>query len=205
MSENSKPQSKPRFSLEMYLRKVFKFIIDPIASGLLKIGLTPNTITGIGFIFSVVAAYFVSQGKFTAGGLILLFAGPLDVIDGSMARQIGTPTAYGSLIDSVTDRYSELVVFGGLLFYFVNAQNSIGILLVFLAAAGSVLVSYVKARAEALGLNSKMGILTRVERLIVMIACLIFGVPMIALWIIAILANFTSIQRLFFVHKQTIK
>jgi CDP-diacylglycerol---glycerol-3-phosphate 3-phosphatidyltransferase len=205
MSENLKTQPKPRFSLEMYLRKVFKFIIDPIASGFLKIGLTPNTITGIGFIFSAVAAYFVSQGKFTIGGLILLFAGPLDVIDGSMARQIGTPTAYGSLIDSVTDRYSELVIFGGLLFYFVNTQNSTGILLVFLAAAGSVLVSYVKARAEALGLHSKMGILTRVERLIVMIACLIFGVPMIALWIIAILANFTSIQRLFFVHKQTIK
>jgi CDP-diacylglycerol---glycerol-3-phosphate 3-phosphatidyltransferase len=205
MTEKNQTQKKPRFSLEMYLRKVFKGIIDPIASGLLKIGLTPNTITGIGFLLSCVSAYFISQGRFTIGGLILLFAGPLDVIDGSMARKIGPPTAYGSLIDSVTDRYSEFVVLGGLLFYYVNIQNDIGILLVFLAATGSVLVSYVKARAEALGLNSKMGILTRVERLIVMIACLIFGVPMVALWIIAILANFTSIQRLLFVHKQTIK
>ena len=205
MTENSSLEKKPRFSLEMYLRKVFKGIIDPIASGFLKIGLTPNTITGIGFIFSCVSAFLISQGRFTAAGLVLLFAGPLDVIDGSMARKMGPLTAYGPLIDSVTDRYSEFVVFGGLIFYYVNSKNDIGILLVFLAAAGSVLVSYVKARAEALGLNSKMGILTRVERLIIMIACLIFGVPMVALWIIAILANVTSIQRLLFVRKQTIK
>ncbi len=205
MSETLKKQTKPRWSLEMYLRKVFKVVIDPLAAFLLKIGVTPNMVTGIGFILSSVSAYFLSRGNFTLGGLVLLFAAPLDVVDGSMARLIGTPTTYGSLIDSVTDRYSELVIFGGLLFYFVRTQDSLGILLVFLAASGSVLVSYVKARAEALGLNCRMGVLTRVERLIIMIACLIFRIPMVALWIIAILANLTAIQRLLFVRKQAIK
>jgi CDP-diacylglycerol--glycerol-3-phosphate 3-phosphatidyltransferase len=205
MTENLTVEKKKRLSLEMYLRKVFKGVIDPIAAGLLKIGITPNMITGIGFILTVVAAFFLAQGKFTVGGLILLFAGPLDVVDGSMARLIGTPTAYGSLIDSVTDRYSELVVLGGLLFYFVNSQNNLAILLVFLAASGSVLVSYVKARAEAVGFNAKVGLLTRVERLIIMIGCLIFRIPVIALWIIAILANVTAIQRLLFVRKSAIK
>ena len=116
MTENQKIQAKPRWSLEMYLRKVFKVVIDPIAAGLLKIGVTPNAVTGIGFILTTVSAIFVSQGKFTIGGLILLFAAPLDVVDGSMARLIGPPSPYGSLIDSVTDRYSELVLLGGMLF-----------------------------------------------------------------------------------------
>jgi len=202
MTETAKTQTKPRWSLEMYLRKVFKVVIDPVATGLLKIGITPNTITGIGFILSTVAAFLLSKGWFTAGGLVLLLAGPLDVVDGSMARQIGPPTPYGALIDSVTDRYSELVVLGGLLFFYIHQQNEVAILLIFLAAAGSVLVSYVKARAEGLGQNCKVGLLTRVERLIIVITCMIFAIPMVALWIIAILANLTAIQRLLFVRKQ---
>ncbi len=205
MTEIEKKQVKQRWSLEMYLRKVFKVIIDPIAAGLLKIGMTPNTVTGVGFILSALAAFFISRGNFTVGGLILLIAGPLDVVDGSMARLLGPSTPYGSLIDSTTDRYSELVVLGGLLFYFVGQQNSLAVLLVFLAASGSILVSYIKARAEALGFNCKVGLLTRVERLIIMIGCLTFQIPMIALWIIAILANFTAIQRLLFVRKQALK
>lgn len=200
-----KKQEKQRWSLEMYLRKVFKVVIDPIAAGLLKIGITPNTVTGLGFILSALAAFFISRGNLTTGGLILLIAGPLDVVDGSMARLMGPSTPYGSLIDSTTDRYSELVVLGGLLFYFVAQQNSLAILLVFLAASGSILVSYVKARAEALGFNCKVGLLTRVERLIIMIGCLIFQIPMVALWIIAILANITAVQRLLFVRKQALK
>lgn len=205
MTETEKKQEKQRWSLEMYLRKVFKVIIDPIAAGLLKIGITPNTVTGLGFILSALAAFFIARGNLTVGGLILLIAGPLDVVDGSMARLMGPSTPYGSLIDSTTDRYSELVVLGGLLFHFVGQQNSLAILLVFLAASGSILVSYVKARAEALGFNCKVGLLTRVERLIIMIGCLIFQIPMVALWIIAIFANITAVQRLLYVRKQAIK
>jgi CDP-diacylglycerol--glycerol-3-phosphate 3-phosphatidyltransferase len=205
MSDKPENQVKSKWSLEMYLRRVFKNVIDPIARGLLRVGITPNTITAIGFLLSTVAAVFASQGKFTIAGLILLIAAPLDVVDGSMARLIGIPTQYGSLIDSVTDRYSELVVFGGMMFYFINTQNTLAAMLVYIAAAGSVLVSYVKARAEGLNLSAKVGLLTRVERLIILIICLIFNIPTVALWIIAVLANYTAIQRLLFVRKQVVK
>lgn len=205
MSDKPENQVKSKWSLEMYLRRVFKNVIDPIARGLLRIGITPNTITAIGFLLSTVAAVFASQGKFTIAGLILLIAAPLDVVDGSMARLIGIPTQYGSLIDSVTDRYSELVVFGGMMFYFINTQNTLAAMLVYIAAAGSVLVSYVKARAEGLNLSAKVGLLTRVERLIILIICLIFNIPTVALWIIAVLANYTAIQRLLYVRKQVVK
>lgn len=190
------------FSLEMLLRKVFKGIIDPIAGFFLKIGLKPNHITALGFILAAVSAWLIAIGRIQIAGLVLLVGAPLDVIDGSMARKLGETGRYGALLDSVVDRYSELVVLGGLLLYFMDIGSITGMLLVFVSAAGSVMVSYVKARAEALNFNAKVGILTRVERMIVMVICLLIGMPIIALWIIAILANFTAVQRMIFVHKQ---
>jgi CDP-diacylglycerol--glycerol-3-phosphate 3-phosphatidyltransferase len=202
MGELQTTQKKKPLSIEMYLRKVFKWLIDPIAQLFLKIGISPNMITGIGFLLSTVSAFLLGNGNFTLAGIFLLIGAPLDVVDGSMARMLGTPTAYGSFIDSVTDRYSELVVLGGMLFFYSKDQNQIPLLLVFLAAAGSVLVSYIKSRAESLGYTAKVGLLTRVERLIVLIPCLIFNIPMVALWILAIFTHITAIQRLLYVRKQ---
>ena len=190
-------------SLEMLLRKVFKGIIDPIAGFFLKIGLKPNHITALGFILAAVSGWLIAIGRIQIAGLVLLVGAPLDVIDGSMARKLGETSRYGALLDSVVDRYSELIVLGELLLYFMDIGSITGMLLVFVSAAGSVMVSYVKARAEALNFNAKVGILTRVERMIVMVICLLIGMPIIALWIIAILANFTAVQRMIFVQKQS--
>lgn len=203
MSENDteKPEKKT-WSLELFLRKFFKGIIDPIAGFFLKVGLTPNSITAIGLLLAGLAAYFIATGRFTIGGLILLIGAPLDVIDGSMARQLGEPSKFGGFIDSVTDRYSELVVLLGLLIYYAGNGSQLESVLVLIAAAGSVMVSYTKARAESLGFTAKVGLLTRVERMIIMVVFLIIQHPAIALWIIAILANFTALQRILFVHKQ---
>ncbi len=203
MSENDteKPEKKT-WSLELFLRKFFKGIIDPIAGFFLKVGLTPNSITAIGLLLAGLAAYFIATGRFTIGGLILLIGAPLDVIDGSMARQLGEPSKFGGFIDSVTDRYSELVVLLGLLIYYAGNGSQLESVLVLIAAAGSVMVSYTKARAESLGFTAKVGLLTRVERMIVMVVFLIIQHPAIALWIIATLANFTALQRILFVHKQ---
>lgn len=195
------PKKKP-FSFEMYLRKLFKGVIDPVAAFFIKVGLKPNSITALGLILAGVSGYFIATGRFFTGGLVLLVGAPLDVIDGSMARQLGEPTKYGAFIDSVTDRYSELVVLLGLLVYYVTHDNLMGCVLVFTAAIGSVMVSYNKARAESLGFSAKVGILTRVERMIVMVFFLIIQQPIIGLWIVAILANLTAIQRIIFVHKQ---
>ncbi len=193
------------WSFEMFLRKAFKGVIDPVAKFLLHIGMKPNMITYLGLLLTTGAAVLAATGHITWAGLLLLIGAPLDVVDGSMARQLGHSSDYGAFIDSVTDRYSELVLMCGLLVHFVILKDTLACILVFFAAGGSVMVSYVKARAESLGYNAKIGILTRVERLIVMIACLIFNIPVVALWIISVLANFTALQRIFFVRKQVIQ
>jgi CDP-diacylglycerol---glycerol-3-phosphate 3-phosphatidyltransferase len=156
----------------------------------------------LGVLFSTAVAALIATGHVTWAGIVMLVTAPTDVLDGSMARLKGGDTPYGAFIDSVTDRYSELVILGGLTIYFVFKPDPTGVILAFVAAMGSLLVSYVKARAESLGFSAKMGLLTRVERVLILIPCLIFNVPMIALWILAILTNFTALQRFFFVRKQ---
>jgi CDP-diacylglycerol--glycerol-3-phosphate 3-phosphatidyltransferase len=127
---------------------------------------------------------------------------PIDALDGTMARLRNEPTRFGGFVDSVTDRYSELLIFGGLLYHFSVQDSNTGVILAFLAAAGSLMVSYTRARAEALNYDAKIGILTRVERYIVLIPGLVFNFPLIALWILAILTNFTAWQRIWYVRKQ---
>ena len=184
------------------MRKVFKGIIDPIAGFLLRIGLTPNSITLLGLAFSIASAYFVSRGNMLVAGLLLFIGAPLDAVDGTMARKQGEIKKSGAFFDSVIDRYSEMVVFLGLLIHFLREGNDLACILVFVAAAGSILVSYVRARAEGLGLNGKAGFFGRVERLIVLVAGLLFNIPVVALWIIAIGANLTAILRFWFVRRQ---
>jgi CDP-diacylglycerol--glycerol-3-phosphate 3-phosphatidyltransferase len=131
-----------------------------------------------------------------------MLMGPLDAVDGSLARRKGSQTPFGAFLDSVTDRYDELFLLGGLLYYFSTAGNRTGIMLTYIAAAGAVLVSYTRARAEALGFEAKVGILSRVERYLILIPGLLFHIPLISVSIIAVLGNLTAIQRLFHVRKQ---
>lgn len=185
-----------------FLRVVFKNVIDPIAAFLNRLGLKPNTVTLSGLIGHTAAAYLIAQGEVTWGGLLILVMAPVDALDGAMARLRGEPSKFGAFIDSVTDRYSELVLFGGLLVYFLNQNNWLGCGLVYLAAAGSVMVSYTRARAETLGFDGKIGLLSRVERYIILIPSLIFNLSIYGLGIIAVLANFTAVQRIWSVRKQ---
>jgi CDP-diacylglycerol--glycerol-3-phosphate 3-phosphatidyltransferase len=167
-------------------------------------GIQPNTVTLAGLAGNFVAAILLAQGEFLIGGLLAMVMGAMDALDGGMARQRGEPTDYGAFIDSVTDRYSELLLYGGLLMYFANAGDQWVVLLVFLAAIGSVMVSYTRARAEGLGYEAKWGILTRAERFAVFIPSLIFSIPVVGLVLIAVLANITALQRIYVVRKQTL-
>ena len=135
------------------------------------------------------------------GGLIVLAMGPVDALDGTMARLRGEPKPFGAFVDSVTDRYSELVIFLGLLLYYNELGDAVSTLGVYLAAAGSILVSYVRARAQSLGYEAKVGILTRVERYAVLAPTLIFNIPLVGIWIIAALANLTALQRIWHVRR----
>ena len=194
--ENTDP-----ITLTDQLRKRFKHIVDPIGAFLNRFGLMPNTITIIGLVGNTIGAYFLWQGQMLVGGLIILAMGPVDALDGTMARLRGEPSDFGAFVDSVTDRYSELVIFLGLLLYYNQQGDWVNTLGVYLAAAGSVLVSYVRARAQSLGYEAKVGILTRMERYAVLAPTLIFSIPWVGVWIIAVLANITAMQRIFHVRR----
>jgi CDP-diacylglycerol---glycerol-3-phosphate 3-phosphatidyltransferase len=189
-------------SIEMFLRRTFKGILDTMGTAVNKTGILPNTVTILGLIGNAIGAYLLATGHITWGGIVILIMGPIDALDGTMARLRGEQTEFGAFVDSVTDRYSELVILAGLMIYFLTKQDYLSVGLVYFAAAGSILVSYVKARAESLGFTAKVGVLTRVERYLVLAPALLFNIPQIALWIIAIFANFTAIQRIYFVRKQ---
>lgn len=158
--------------------------------------------TLLGLAGNFAAAYFVSRGQISLGGLLMLLTTPFDALDGTMARLRGDASDWGAFVDSVTDRYSELAVLGGLLVHFSTIGDGLSAIATFAAAAGTVLVSYVKARAEAVGFSAKVGFLTRVERYLVLGPLLLFNQPVIAAWFIAVFANFTALQRIFFVRAQ---
>lgn len=184
------------------LRTRLKGILDPIAGWFNQLGISPNAMTLLGLFGTLLGAIFLATGHITVGGLVILAFAPLDALDGTMARLSGKSSTFGAFLDSVTDRYAELIIFGALLLYFMQQQNELGSILAYLAAAGSVLVSYIRARGQSVGFETKVGILTRVERFLVLIPCLIFNIPVVAVGVIALFANITALQRIWDVNRQ---
>ena len=197
--EQAVDKNKKTFS--NYLRGIFKGLLDTVAAFLNRLGLTPNAVTLIGFLGNLAAAVVIATGHIQLGGLIILLAVPLDVLDGAMARLRGVVSPFGAFYDSVVDRYCELVTFGGLIVYFIQQGDWLSCLVAYLAAVGSVMVSYSRARALSLGCDVQIGLLSRLERYIVLIPALVFNLPVIGVWIIAVLANFTALQRILYVNK----
>jgi len=200
MSDESKvPVNNKTFS--DYLRLWFKWVLDPIAGFFLQIGFTPNMVTALGLIGNSIGALFLGRGDLLIGGIIIAVMSPVDALDGSMARLRGDANDWGAYVDSVTDRFSELIIYGGLLYHFLTLADIYGGMLLFAAAAGSVMVSYVKARAEGLGYDAKVGLLTRVERYLVLAPALVFDKLILGLWILAVFTNVTAFQRMWHVWK----
>ncbi len=192
------------------MRVWFRWYYHPIAEFLNRIGIRPNTVTLIGLVGTVGVAILIAYGQMTWAGILLLLMGPVDAMDGALARLRNEASAWGAFVDAVTDRYSELFIFLGFLIHFILLSNVTGILLAYLAAAGSVLVSYVKARADASKLDANVGLLTRVERYLILIPGLIFSslyppLVLIALFLIAIFANITALQRIFRVRRDALR
>ncbi|MCB0542149.1 MAG: CDP-alcohol phosphatidyltransferase family protein [Saprospiraceae bacterium] len=161
-------------------------IINPFINLLLRIGITPNAITTIGFVINVVAAVvFVAGGAESRtdlryvgwGGGIILFGGLFDMIDGRLARVGRMESRFGALYDSVLDRYSELAMFLGICYYLVAQSYFLSSLFAFIAMIGSMMVSYVRARAEGLGIECKGGLMQRPERILLIgISAVVCGV-----------------------------
>jgi CDP-diacylglycerol---glycerol-3-phosphate 3-phosphatidyltransferase len=196
---------KPKLRFSEKMRVVFKGILDPIGAFFNRLGIFPNTMTLLGLAGNVVGAVLIALGYMTIGGIIVLIMGLLDTLDGTMARLRGMPSDFGAFVDSVTDRYSELIIFGGLLYFYSQKGDWLSVIAIYMAAAGSVLVSYVRARAAALGMDTKVGTLSRFERYLVLAPSLILNIPMVGVWIIAILANITALQRILDVRRQAIE
>jgi len=199
--EQAKEKKNPLTFTDL-MRTTFKGVLDPIAAFLNRLGLMPNTMTLLGLAGNAIGAFFLAQGQMTLGGVLILLMGPVDALDGTMARLRGMAGQFGAFVDSVTDRYSELVIFGGLLYYYVRSGDTLAVMGVFAAAAGSVMVSYVRARGQSLGWDTKVGILTRLERYLVLAPTLILNVPLIGVWIIAVFANFTALQRILDIRRR---
>lgn len=179
-------------------------LIQPVIDFFIKLELNPNFFTTIGFILTVGAAVLFATGYLRIAGAIILLAGTFDIVDGKVARLSNRVTKFGALYDSTLDRYSEVIMFFGLAFYFVRADMFITSVAVSFALGGAVMVSYVRARAEALGFECKVGIMQRPERVVYIGfgAVIHMYVLIFAIILIAIFANITAIQRIYHIWTQ---
>jgi CDP-diacylglycerol--glycerol-3-phosphate 3-phosphatidyltransferase len=180
-------------------------IAEPVARLVAKTGVHPNAVTLFGFILNAGAAWVLATGHFLIGGFLVLFAGVFDLLDGALARVTGKGTIFGALLDSTIDRYSEAVLLFGLLIYFARRGDTTEVILIFAAIAGSMLISYIRARAEGLGLDAEVGIMRRTLRICTLALGLLINQVLIFLWILAILTHFTAWHRLFYVWRRTRK
>ena len=179
------------------------WLTDPAVDLLARLGVTPNMLTAAGVAGNIGAGVLAANGNFLVAGIVVLAASSLDLLDGALARATGRATDFGSVFDAVMDRVSEAAVLFGLLVYFSDRGDRTEELLIFVAVVGSILVSYVRARAEIVGLKMKDGLFTRAERVVVLAAGLMVDQATIALWILAALASFTAAQRLAIVWVKT--
>ncbi|MFN3331452.1 MAG: CDP-alcohol phosphatidyltransferase family protein [Caldilinea sp.] len=168
-----------------------------IARGLALTGVSPNALTVIGFLLTVMVAFVLATGNFLLGGVLLIFAALFDTLDGALARHNDQTTVFGAFLDSTMDRYSEAVTLIALIYYYASQPDgAAAVLLLACTMAGSLLVSYTRARAEAVGIECKEGFFQRTERIIVLIVGLLIGWMMPVLWILAIFTNVTAVQRI---------
>jgi CDP-diacylglycerol---glycerol-3-phosphate 3-phosphatidyltransferase len=185
----------------------FREAVQPLAAGLARAGIQANWITYAGFLLNIAVAIVVAQGWLAVGGALFLVVNALDFLDGAVARAAGTAGAFGAFLDSVLDRYSEAVVFVGLIVYYARQDDQLAMIMSALALSGSFMVSYCRARAEGLGMDCEVGLLQRPERIVVLGIGLMLGEivhPMLLVAVLvalALLTNFTAAQRMRHVAK----
>jgi len=182
-------------------------LTEPVVWLLSRTPITPSAITWFGFLLTAGAAALIITGHLLVAAFVVLIAGYFDMLDGALARRTNQASRFGAVLDSTLDRLSEAVLLLGILVLYAREQSITGILLVGAALIGSLLVSYIRARAEAMGLECQVGLFTRSERVIVLVLGLLLNqidnALIIVLAIIAVFSFFTAGQRLLYVWKQT--
>jgi CDP-diacylglycerol---glycerol-3-phosphate 3-phosphatidyltransferase len=200
--------------LTTWARGFFKGFLETIARFFQRLGISPNQLTLAGLLLQAGVAAVIALGYLPLGGVLLIFSAIFDAFDGTLARLTGRSSRFGAFFDSTLDRYAEAVVLFGVLVYFSGQSDSrIEVLLIYAAIVGSLLVSYTRAKAESLGIPCTEGVLTRAERVALLVIGLLLagwqpiaalpGVLTIVLWLLAVLSNITAIQRIAAVRKAT--
>ncbi|HOV47752.1 MAG TPA: CDP-alcohol phosphatidyltransferase family protein [Anaerolineae bacterium] len=189
-------------SLTDWARMKASVITYPIARVLHRWGFHPNTITLLGLGLTVGVSVVVGLGYTRLGGVLLLLASSLDALDGALARVGGERSRFGAFLDSTLDRISEGALMCGLLVALYPRGSALEVYLIFATLLGSQLVSYTRARAEGVGYTCKTGLLTRVERVLLLGVGLIFNWIRPVLILLAVLSWFTVLQRIFYVYRE---
>ena len=189
------------FSLTMP-RALPRQITHPVVAVLARLGVTPNMLTIGQLLGGIGAAYVIAIGELFWGGIALLAAAALDAFDGTLARTTGRVTKFGGVLDSTIDRLFEGAVLGGLLYYYLDNGDKLESMLVYATMVGSICVSYVRARAEVEGISMYDGIFSRVTRIIVLAAGLVFGGLTLVLWVLAVMTLVTVAHRLFIAYQR---
>ena len=162
----------------------------------------PNSFTIMGFLATLIASILILKALWVAAGLMIILSGLFDLFDGVVARKLGKVTALGGFLDSVLDRYSDLLLLLALLIYYLRKGNSALVILTFFVAIGTVLIPYVRAKAESIQIPCTVGLMERAERIILLSAGALFQWMEPILWILAILTHFTVFHRIYYVWKK---
>ncbi len=177
--------------------------VKPLGNGLRKTGLTPDHLTVLGLLVAVGAAVAIGAGQLRLGLLLVILAALPDLLDGALAKASNTSSQRGAFFDSTIDRFADALLFGGVAWYFASAKSPHMAMLPFAVMALSSVISYMRAKAESLGLDAKGGLMERAERIIALCLGLLFPVLLIPiLWITLALTAVTAVQRFMKVWKQ---
>lgn len=201
------PEEKSVPALQAVRKALARHLTGPVVRLLARTPITPNTLTVCSLLITVIAAVLVFFEYFIAAGLVMFFASFFDILDGALARSTNRVTKFGGALDSTLDRLAEAVIFIGLMIVYARSQSTYGVALAGLALVSSLMVSYVRARAEGLGIDCQVGIFTRSERIAVIVIGLLLAqfswVLTAALILIIVLSSFTVGQRLYHIWKHT--
>jgi CDP-diacylglycerol--glycerol-3-phosphate 3-phosphatidyltransferase len=191
---------KPQ-SLSESLRPKVAGILQPIGRWLIRLGISANAITITGTLLMAVVGVLLASGQFQLGGVLVILSAPLDALDGTVARLSGVKSKFGAFLDSTSDRYADGFILLGLMLYGLNQRQDWIVILAFVAVWGSLLVSYTRARAEGLNLECKIGLLTRMERFVIIVVMLVTNLILPGLVVLAVLTHVTALQRILYVRR----
>jgi len=179
-------------------------VVNRAGNAFYRAGIHPDYITVAGLVVVMIASWFIARGQVQLGGVILILGLPLDALDGAVARAMHRRDKFGGLLDSTLDRYADSLIFAALGYYFASQGQLDNLLLSMASLIGSFVVSYVRARAGEAGLSVKVGLFTRLERVAVLLPSLLIPpLLVVGMWILAIGTNFTGLQRVWFVYRNT--